>query len=64
MRCSCCGQKLDDGATTCTRCAADLTHAAKRRRLVISVVYATIAIVLVALLIFVVLSWHEAQMLS
>jgi predicted amidophosphoribosyltransferase len=61
MRCSHCGQDLPKGTERCTRCGADLSPATRIRQLLVSVVFAVLAIALVALLTHVVLHWHDMQ---
>ncbi|MDO4798034.1 MAG: hypothetical protein Q4A01_08440 [Coriobacteriales bacterium] len=64
MRCPHCGQRLPDGTQECDRCYADLSPAKRRAELLASVLVALVAIVCVALLTYVVLGWHEAQLLQ
>lgn len=64
MRCSHCGQELTDDTQVCSRCQADLSAAARKKDLVVSLAVALIAIVAVALIVFVVLNWHDVQMLG
>lgn len=64
MRCVQCGRELEDGITTCTRCGADLSPQTRVHALVITVVYTAISIVLIAAIVYVVLYWHEAQVLA
>ncbi len=61
MRCTCCGNPLNEDEPRCPRCQADQTSVGRRRRLVISLFYVFIAILCVSLLICVVLYWHETQ---
>lgn len=62
MRCSHCGQPLEDGTRRCTRCDADLSAKTRTRALLITLVYAFIAIAIVTFLTYMVLHWHEAQL--
>ena len=64
MRCPHCGQTLAQESPACPRCQADLTPAARGRELAVSLVVAVVAIAVVTALIFVVLNWHDAQMLG
>lgn len=61
MRCTQCGYMLEDGETTCPRCHADLSPAACRRRVLITLALIIIAITVAAICTFYVLSWHEMQ---
>ena len=64
MRCPHCGQELANDTQVCSRCQADLSAAARKEDLVVSLVVALVAIVAIALLTFVVLNWHDAQALG
>ena len=64
MRCPHCGQILNDGLTTCTRCQGDLSPASRRKDVLVSLAVAIVGIVIIAILAYVVLNWHEMQLLS
>ena len=64
MRCPHCGQTLSNGTQECNRCHADLSPATRRKELLVSVLVALIAIACIAALTYVVLEWHEAQLMS
>lgn len=61
MRCTHCGQKLVAGLPACTRCGTDLTAHARHKRLLHTVIFFVVAAAFAALLIYVVLRWHDAQ---
>ncbi|MEE1159500.1 MAG: zinc ribbon domain-containing protein [Atopobiaceae bacterium] len=64
MQCTYCGKELEDGTITCERCGADLSTDALTRRIVHTILYAAIMLVCISLLIYLVLYWHETQVLS
>lgn len=61
MRCTQCGYKLEDRVTTCPRCRADLSPAARKRRVLITLALIIIAIAVAAISTYYVLSWYELQ---
>ena len=64
MRCPYCGHKLNKTTDTCTRCGSDTSAAAVRHDVLVTVVYALIVLVLLSLLIYVGLTWHDTQLID
>ncbi|MBR3327392.1 MAG: hypothetical protein IKG22_08745 [Atopobiaceae bacterium] len=63
MRCPHCGQTLSESSTTCTRCQADLSRATRRKDALISLAVAVVGMAVVALLVYIVLNWHQMQLM-
>lgn len=63
MRCPHCGQILTSTPATCPRCQGDLSPAARRKDMLISLLVAVIGIAVVALVAYIVLNWHEMQLM-
>ena len=61
MHCSHCGEQLSNNASTCTRCGADLSADARLHSLLVTISFAAISLVVVSIIIFFVLFWHESQ---
>ncbi|MBR3225179.1 MAG: hypothetical protein IKF78_07650 [Atopobiaceae bacterium] len=53
---------MPDGASTCTRCGADLSSASRLRFALTTLAFAVIAVAFISLLIYLVLWWHESQL--
>lgn len=64
MRCLYCGQELEPNATTCGRCGADLSSGKLMRSLVKTLLLAAVSITVIAVIIYVILYWHETQVLA
>ena len=62
MRCPLCGYVLSEQHDVCPRCGADLTHKASIRRIVISLALVVCSLLVVGLLTYWVLTWHNAQL--
>ena len=63
MHCSHCGENLTDGAIECTRCGADLSARARRHSMLVTLAFAVVSIAVVAIIVCLVLHWHESQVL-
>lgn len=64
MRCTECGQELDETAERCTRCGAEQSPSERRHEHLTTIAFALAACVAVAILIYFVLRWHEYQTLG
>ena len=62
MHCPYCAQELNGERRRCPRCRARITPEARRHVVVVSVVYALVAILVVAMISYVVLYWHTTQL--
>lgn len=62
MRCPCCGQRLEKDVDVCTRCATDITPTSIRRSVLITILYALIVLAIIGLIVYMGLSWHDAQL--
>jgi|GEM_PF-3467010 len=63
MRCNHCGRALKSGATVCPRCRADVSDDARRKELRTSVIFVAVSIALMALMLFLVLTWEGSLVL-
>lgn len=63
MRCNRCGRALKPGVSVCPRCRADVSLGARRKELKTSVIFVAVSIVLMAILLFLVLTWEGSLVL-
>lgn len=64
MRCLQCGQELESGVITCDRCGADCSSDKAGRSIAATLLFAVISIAVIAAIVYVVLYWHETQVLA
>ena len=64
MRCLQCGQELEFGVFTCTRCGADCSFYKTWRSIAATLLFAAVSIAVIAAIVYVVLYWHETQVLA
>ncbi|MBR3315025.1 MAG: zinc-ribbon domain-containing protein [Atopobiaceae bacterium] len=63
MRCSHCGNMLEDDTELCPRCKADLSTPARMRSILITLVLVITALLAAACLTYYVLTWHDLQLM-
>ena len=61
MRCTYCGYSLQGDEDTCPRCQGDLSSSTRLRAHLGTLLMVAIATVIVSLLAFAVLHWHDTQ---
>lgn len=64
MRCFHCGQNLPNPEAACPRCGACNDTSTRKHELLVSVALVLIALVVVGIIAFVVLTWHDAQLMD